>query len=82
MCVTDRHDTTLAVKMALNLNTTNQSYSYGLRESSSEFQIVKKYQPAYWKIWKHFVALHYCRVNTLLLGKILEMSKFEEFTDN
>ena len=25
MCVTDRHDMTLAVKVALNLNTTNQS---------------------------------------------------------
>ena len=24
MCVTDRHDMTLAVKMALNLNTSNQ----------------------------------------------------------
>ena len=25
MCVTDRHDMTLAVKVALNTNTTNQS---------------------------------------------------------
>ena len=29
-CVTDRHDMTLAVKVALNPNTTNQRYKWGL----------------------------------------------------
>ena len=30
MCVTDRHDMTLAIKLALNLNTTNQKCNYNI----------------------------------------------------
>ena len=37
MCVTDRHDMTLAVKVALNLNTTNQKHRTSISRQHLKF---------------------------------------------
>ena len=52
MCITDRHDMTLAVKVALNSNTTNQRWSVLRRDTSEPKPRTQSPSLVLLKLWK------------------------------
>ena len=93
MYVTDRHDMTLAVKVALNLNTTNQPtiffFTHFLLVQAPFYLVIKSVVGQNRFLWIYnFVMVFFVLCitvnvfNPLPDDKILDWSKFKQTADN